>query len=172
MNNFKINTKDLKLAQLRYYETKYNGTEILPISCYAFLLSVNGQYRNILNPMEELPVYGRVPYSNTTISGEDYGNKIILLSGEEKDGLCYVLENTDVKKMFSDKEVISFKTLKKCVCASKEFFIDRVSILKKERKLIPDSSFYHMVMQKDLEKIEELKKLFEEKESHKKFVKE
>ena len=144
----KIRTENLRLAQLRFYETQRNGTEILPMLAYAFLLKNGDQYINILNPEEEYPVYGRVPYSNTTISGEDYGTKIILLSGEERDGLCYVLENRSVSSMFGNKEEISFQELQKYVMFSSDFFVDRMKIVEEEKKVLKRKG----ICQKDFEK--------------------
>ena len=130
MNNNNINTEKLKIAEIRYFDTKYNGVEIPPINAYAFLYQFGNQYRNIFKLEEELPVYDRVPYSNTTRDGLDYGTKIVLVSGECKDGPCYVMEKLDMKSVFG-KDKITMEQLEDYVLKSKYFFIDREDIRKK-----------------------------------------
>ena len=139
----KIQTNRLKLAQLRYFDEKRNATEIPQKKGYAFLVENNGEYVNILNLENSLPVYGRCLYTNTTMDGEDYGTKIFLVSGEVKSGLCFVMEPVNVSQIFQCSEV-SLKDLEQYILNSDLFFIDRLELLK--NKKIP---FY---MKKSLKK--------------------
>ena len=105
MLNIKIDSKKLKLAQIKYFDVEHNGLEVTGQDVYAFLYDVNGTYVNPFNVFEEMPVYKRLPYSNTTLDGDDYGSKITLAQGEPVDGLSYVISNTSMEDLFGNKEL-------------------------------------------------------------------
>ena len=144
-----LETKNLKLAQVRYFDTKHNGVEIPEMKGYAFLYRLGDHYINYLNPYEELPVYDRVPYTNTTRDGIEFGTKIVLAQGECKDGLCYVIDNIGVDNIFG-METIPSEQLEEFVLKSELFFVDRVRILINRKGVIYASKY-----------CEELKKLEE-----------
>ena len=128
MSNEIINLKNLNLAKIRYFDKKMNGAEVSSIDAYAFLYKNGDEYINIFSPEDSYPVYGRVPYSNTTRSGEDFGTKIIHLAGEEKSGPCYIIEQADCCDMFG-RTFIRYDELKNSVIRSSKFFPDRVKLM-------------------------------------------
>ena len=70
-----ISTDKLSLAKVKYFDVKHNGVEVTGEDPYVFLLNINNTYINLFDPVENLPVYDRLPYSNTTMSGVDFGSK-------------------------------------------------------------------------------------------------
>ena len=155
-----IKTSKLRLAQIRYFDSEHNGCEIPDMEAYALLANINDTYVNVLNPLEELPIYVRVPYSNTTIDGEDYGTKIMLLAGEVKDGACYVMEDKDISNLFGADDV-NLVDIEKYVIQSNLLFPDRIHLL--EEKVIPHSKkmFYYRLLMNDLDKMEKFDKYIE-----------
>ena len=89
-----------------------------------------------------MPVYTRVPYSNTTMDGEDYGTKLVLAQEEVEDGPCWVVEMENMMEYFQEEE-ISRRELKDFVFHSNLFFVDRLSLLEEEK-----GSFFKKVMSK------------------------
>ena len=132
MKHTKISADKVRIGQMRYFDKKGNGTEIPEEKAYAFLVNVNGVYINPFNPFEEVPVYDRTNYTNTTLDGVSYGTKIVLASGEVKDGPCYVLEKGDGREIF-DKEEVTIKDLEDYMFASQDFFFDRMEVAKANR---------------------------------------
>lgn len=132
MENKNIDTKKLKLAQIRYFDFKHNGVEIPRKKAFVFVQQVGEDtFINALNPLENLPVFGRVPYTNTTRDGEDYGTKIVLLSGDIKSGPCYVMENLGMDNIFGEERV-SKEQIEDFVLASNLFFMDRPAIIREK----------------------------------------
>lgn len=86
MRNTKLPVKDIKRAQVRYFQSDINACEIPDIGAYAYFLKIKDTYINILNPFEDCNIYERVPYSNSTRDGEDFGTKIKLINGTSNDG--------------------------------------------------------------------------------------
>ena len=125
----RIDPSRLYLAQLKYFDEEHNGIEVNDIDAYAFLYEINGVYINPFDVFETLPVYKRVPYSNTTRDGEDFGSKIVLKQGESKDGPCYVIGFVEFKDLFGRDE-IDEEVLKRFIITSGRFFVDRLSIMK------------------------------------------
>lgn len=149
-----IDTSSLKLAQVRYFDMEHNGVEIPELKAYVFLRKVGEHYINVLNPLEELPVYDRVPYANTTMDGMDYGTKIVLAQGECQEGPCYVIENLGVSNVFGTEQ-ISMEQLQEFVLKSHMFFVDRIQLLR-EKKIVP----FNKQLRDDLNQMEALKKYF------------
>lgn len=128
MENKKFNTKDLKLARIRYFDKKMNGAEVTNIDAYAFLYQVGDEFINVFNEEDSFPVYGRTPYSNTTRDGEDYGTMIVQLSGDTESGPCYIIDVDDCSKLFG-KETMDYSTLREYVIRSDKFFPARGKML-------------------------------------------
>ncbi len=127
-----VQTKDLKLAQIRYYE-KGRGTEVPIDKAYVFLLKKGDNFVNLFNPGLELPVYGRTLYSRSyydgkNADGEDYGTLLQLASGEEMTGPCYVLEHYHDDKIF-DGDTVTMEQLRAYIMNSKYFFMDSADII-------------------------------------------
>lgn len=130
----------IKRAEIRYYESDKNGVAIPDMKAYSILLDVNGTYINIVDPFKEINVYGRLPYTNSTISGEDHGNKIISLSGNEEEGFCYVFEPklpselTDL--VIEGTDLINIDDIYRYMANSDDFYYDRVDLLRKNPRLV------------------------------------
>lgn len=146
-----LETKNLKLAQIRYFDTYHNGVEIPDIKAYTFLYKHGDHYINYLNPYEELPVYDRVPYTNTTMDGFDFGTKIVLAQGECMDGACYVIENMGVDNIFG-MDTITSDQLEEFVLKSNLFFVDRLRLLSNKKVVSLDSKY-----SEDIEKTKKFK---------------
>ena len=155
MKNLEVDVSRIKLAQLRKYDARRKASEIPDKKAYAVMVEVNGTYVNVLNPLEELPVYGRTPYANTTRDGmHEFGNKIVLLNGEEKDGPCYILETTDMEHELH-KEKVTIKDIENYVLNSKLFFVDRIKLLNGDRR-IPRSLYNKRLVLEDMARLNEL----------------
>ena len=133
-NNKMIRADKVRLAKIKYFDLEHNGVEITSDDPYVFLIKVKDSYVNLFDPTEDMPVYDRLPYSNTTKDGEDFGSKILLIQGDTKEGLCYVLENTKLKDLF-DRDLISINDLIKYMISSDKYFVDR-------KEYILDSSLF------------------------------
>ena len=131
MKNNMIDTKRIRLAKRTYFDIGHDGSVVPTVDAYAFLVNVNGTYVNPFNIAEELPIFDRVPYSNTTLDGEDFGTKIVLVQGELKGGECYVLEKMDLSKYYG-KDKMSLSMLEDIILASTQFFVDRIELLEEK----------------------------------------
>ena len=152
MRNIKVDTSRVKLAQLRYFNLERKASEIPEDKAYAVLVEVNGTYINVLNPMEELPVLDRSPYTNTTPDGlHEFGNQLFLVNGELQDGPCYILERENMKDHFR-REKVSISDIENYVLNSKKFFVDRVELIEKDRKLLRDR-YYKKLYLEDIKKL-------------------
>lgn len=108
MKNHRISVSNLRKAKIRYYEMG-KGCEIPEEEAYVILIKIGDEYRNVARPLEDCNVYDRLPYSNRTQGGEDYGTKLVLACGKEEDGLCYVIEkNLDA---FNGKEYVTIQDI-------------------------------------------------------------
>lgn len=142
-----LNVDDLQLAEVRTFDSYRNASEIPSVHGYTFLIKKDNHYENLFYPSLEFSVFERVPYSNTTRDGEDYGSKILLVQGSIEDGPCYIIQSSLSKII--DKETISTDELKQYILYSDMFFVDRVMFFvehklsifewfKYDRKLIHD----------------------------------
>ncbi len=165
MNNKEIDAKRIRLGKMTYFDTEYNGSAISPIDTYVFMVDINGTYVNPFNVLEELPVYDRVPYTNTTLDGEDFGTKIVLAQGEVQDGLCVVLERID----FADSlgaEKVSLNDLEKYMMRTSRFFIDRLDLIENNKAY--KKGHYRKLIESDKEKLTRFEKFIESCERYKK----
>ena len=133
MENRGLNTKTLRLARVKYYDTKHDGAEVNDIDAYAFLEKVGDEYVNLFDPTDGLAVFERSIYPNVTRDGEEYGNKIIHVCGNITDGACYVMDRVSVPELFG-KDEVSLSELKSYILNSKLFFVDRISIIKGQKR--------------------------------------
>ncbi len=153
-----ISTKELKLAEIRLFDAYRMASEIPYVHGYTFLLEEDGQYRTLFRDFDQLPVFGRVPYSNETLNGEDFGSKIVLLQGEADNGPCYIV-SYDGKKLFG-KEEITLQELKTYILHSEYFFIDRLSIMEEENSSVFDKIRYFQKRKKDMELMDSFEEYF------------
>jgi hypothetical protein len=147
-----IDSKRIRLGRVTYFDKEHNGTVVPSVDAYVFLVNVNGVYVNPFNVADELPVYDRVPYSNTTRDGHDYGTKIVLANGEVKEGPCYVMEKIDVGEYYGKKKM-SLDMLEECILSSEKFFIDRIGILEKMGGSPRRKYYNHRKLIRDLDQL-------------------
>ncbi|MBR5370086.1 MAG: hypothetical protein IK137_02145 [Bacilli bacterium] len=167
MKNSIIQVDRIKKAQLRYFDG--NGTEIPEIEAYTIFIKKDDTYINLFDFVTDCNVYERLPYSNNTRDGEDYGTKIRLVCGKEEKGICYVLESGKMKEL-KNIESISLIDLYKIILESKDFYFDRKDII---------NAYPHLLSHREKKKILEkddimMNKLFEyfnEKELEKTYKK-
>ena len=168
MNDMQLPVKRIRRAQIRYFETEFNACEIPDFSAYTYFLKVDGTYINIFHPTEECNVYERVPVPNYTKSGESFGSKIKLVTGNVEDGVCYILDNPD--RLISNEEYISVKDFENMIINMEEFVVDRIDIL--ERRTNPISRFKNRkIIESDLIKLQELQEFVLSKEGQKVYKK-
>ena len=158
MNNNEVNISKLKLAQLRYFDTKKNGSMIPDLNAYVFLVKINDTYINLFNPLEELPIFDRVPYSNATKDGVEFGTKLFLAQGQLQDGPCYIVDSISINSLFN-KEKISLKDIENYILKSNRFFVDRLDLLERRRDVI--GAKRRRIVKNDIVKQELLKEYFE-----------
>lgn len=125
--NIRFKTKDIKLAELKYYDKDHGGMEYMNSLSLIFVVKFGDEYVNLLNIYEAYQTYERVPYSNTTNDGEDFGTMISLVSGVERNGPCWLLTGQRANDLF-EEETISIEELEDYVLDSKDYFKDRYNI--------------------------------------------
>ena len=120
-----MNSKNIHIAQIRRFGYNHRGnlSAEIPsdIEAYAFLLEKDGEYINILDPMEDYPVYERRMRSNFTLDWEEYGSGIVLISGEEQLGPIYLLEKYEGFKILRKKQV-SYEELRNYVINNRSVY--------------------------------------------------
>ena len=129
-----MKTSEIKLVHLRLY-IKGEGAEIDSSMPKALVIynEEDNKYHNIIIPEETYPLLKRLPYSNTTISGEEYGTKLIAVDPNQKDETCICAILTDDKFMSELKEqiYIEMKDLEDKILYSNLYFKDRIRIIEK-----------------------------------------
>lgn len=101
-----IKVKDLKIADVRYFDKVHNGLEFTDPVSRVVLLNRGDTYINLLNPGEIAPVYRRIPNTTNPFSTEDYfGTKIEHVCGNEATGEAWLLADVDLKSIFHKDEV-------------------------------------------------------------------
>ena len=126
MKDLEFDKKNIKLVEVRFYfmEGYPVGRTILRPEkdrVYAFLLKKDNHYANIISG-EELPVYERV-----------YQDKLVLSYGEEKEGLCYVVDPMTNKVFHNEK--VKFSEIVDYMMHSDKFFVDRIELINK--RIVP-----------------------------------
>lgn len=168
MENRLLRTDRLRLARVKYYDMEHNGAELSPMDAYAFLENVKGNYVNVFDPTDGLPVLDRSMYANVTKDGEDYGNLLVHVSGTLDDGPCYVMDLISVRKMMGI-DVITLEQLKQYVLMSKCFFVDRMGLIKGEK---PSRRLAFLpTLVRDQKRMDEFKQYMDDHESLKRYVK-
>ena len=162
----KIKVENIKVAEIREFDVEHNGVAMNFYS-YLFLLEKDGVYINPFDVFEDYPIYKRLPYSNTTLDGEDFGSKIKLIHGEEKDGPCIVL-STKKFSNFTDLKEFSLEQLENIVLLSSRYFKDREKIVKERFKYNP--IIKNKYMRKDRKDKENLEKMIAKYEFNKKLL--
>ena len=167
MKNYIIPVERIKKAQLRYFDG--NGTEIPEIKAYTIFIKKEDTYVNLFNFMTECNVYERLPYSNSTQSGEDYGTKIRLVCGKEERGICYVLESGKMDEL-SRYDSIPLMDLYKIILKSDDYYFDRKDIITAYPHLVSHRE-RKKILEKDDVMMDKLFDYFDEKELEKTYQK-
>ena len=154
----RLESKNLRLGKVKYFDVEHNGVEVNDIDAYVFLYNINGHYVNIFNICEEeYPVFERVPYTNATLDGEDFGTKLMQVAGDStKSGPCYILEKETGKDIF-DCYSVTMNTIQDYMFSSPKFFVDRYDILTKNVDNHTRRLNYYVLLkdEKDLANLEE-----------------
>ena len=133
-----VKTSNIYLAELRYYDKSRHSSIAFPEEAYALLEKNDNGYTNLLNNDINLPVYKRAHREMESLDSNGnyiaYRTYIILDSGVEEDGFCYIVEGRSLSDAFS-KENVDYDDIKEFVLKSSLFFYDSIDILK-------DSIFY------------------------------
>ena len=164
----KINTKDLKLAEVRYFNVERNGLELTPPLSHVVLLNRGDTYINLLNCGELQPIYKRDKYKTNIYSDEEYiGTKIDLVCGNVQDGEAWLLNDTDFVQYFGCEEV-EMTDIEHYVLQSNLFFKDRIELATTvmHRHGLPFLSIKNIV-KKDEKCHEEMRRFFAERELQK-----
>ena len=163
-----INTKQLRLAEIRLFDADRMASEIPTVHAYTFLVENDGKYYNAFHGEDSFPVFERVPYSNSTLDGESFGSKIVLLQGEVNNGPCYIMSSSSGRNIFK-KEEISELELKEYILRSQYFFLDRLSFLEEDSSMLFHLIQYFKIRESDLKIMDEFYRYFGD--SSKKLIK-
>lgn len=156
-----IRTDGLRLARVKYYDTKKNGAELSEIDGYAFLYRIHDSvYVNLFDPTEELPILDRSMYSNVTPTGIEYGNKLIHVCGKLEDGPCYVMEKVKVASLFK-KDFVSVSDVRRYILYSDKFFVDRMHLIKELKEPFYKKTRFLSTILEDEAKMAELQRYFQ-----------
>lgn len=125
----KVNTKDLKVAEVRYYDVDHRGLEYTKPVSHVILLNRGDTYVNLLNPGEFSPIYKRVPSTTNACGTEDYfGTKIEQVCGEFVSGEAWLLSDIDFSGVFESAEV-DIHDVEDYVILSSDFYHNRVDVI-------------------------------------------
>lgn len=168
----KVNTDDLKLAEVRYYDVEHNGLEYTKPLAYVVLLNRGDTYVSLLNPGDIAPIYERVPYTSNAVGTEDYiGTKIRQVFGDVISGEAWLLTDFDFTTKFDRKDV-EIKDVEDFVLGSELFFKDRISLAQdRAKKSITQRFLMSKVIVKDQEPMREMLEFFAERDSKKVYQK-
>lgn len=167
MKEYKIAVENLRKAKIRYYEED-KGCEIPEVEAYALLIKIGDEYRNVVRPLEECTVYDRVPYSNRTQGGDDFGTKIVLASGKDEEGICYIIEkNLDA---FEGKDYVTVSEIDDEIINNLDtFYFDRWDLCFKDG--VPINMCSKRVKKADKERRKKFIEFLESKKRQKVFEK-
>lgn len=153
-----IDTNRLFLGGMRFFSKEDNGAELSDNLGYAVLYKIAEDiYINIMNPLEEYPVFLRVPYTNVSSYGEEYGTKLALVSKKVETGPCYVISSSFKELLKVDN--IDLEGLEDYILNSSYYFIDRTDIAKDRLKKNPRKM--NSIIKNDSKSYEEMVEFFE-----------
>ena len=163
MQNKMINVDDIKLAKIKYYDSELNGVELSDISAYVVLIKCNGKYINVFDPeLRDVPVLRRTVYVNVTKDGDDYGTKLVYVCGELKSGMCYIIEDKNMREVFK-KDNVNISDIEKYIINSIHFFVDRENIVLNSHISYRVRKNVKLTLLRDHESKEKLNKYFSER---------
>lgn len=163
-----INTKNLKLAAVRYYNDVRNGMEFTDPLSYVVLFNRGDTYINLLNPGEICPIWTRVPNTTNPIGSSDeyIGTKVDIVHGDIQSGEAWLIDDTDMSSFF-DREVVSLRDVENYVISSNDYFHNRAELiqerLEKEKMFPRYRRKLLRIKEHDVEKFGEMQAFFEER---------
>lgn len=160
-----FNVENLHLAEIRYLSLEDGGVELGDPIGYVFLVKRAERDRVYLNPIsfdDDYAVFKRMPYSNTTKDGEDYGSKMKIVGNDYylESGICFVLSDITAREIF-EKDVVSMEELEDKILASNKYFVDREFIATERMDKEPFKM--RRIIAKDKKDKEKYIKFFEER---------
>lgn len=165
----KIDTKNLKIADVRYYDSEHNGLELTcPIS-KVVLYNRGDTYVNLLNPIDFTLVCKRVP-GPTSWEGERLETRIVPLAGQVVTGEAWLVTDFDFGNYFGS-DTVDLEDVENFVLHSSYFYKDRLAIV--QRKLSQGRISWGLrrdlmeVLASDMEEHEAMKEFFEERKPQK-----
>ena len=131
----KIKTSRIKLADLKFFDSNYNGVELSDSQSRGILFDSTGNedYNNLFCLAEAYPIFKRAPVSNVTLGGVSYGTKLYHVSNKIVTGPCWILSSEDFSQIFN-KDAVTLEEIEDYVLSSEKFFKDRVEIVQKRIK--------------------------------------
>ena len=163
-----INTKDLKIAAIRYYDDEHNGMEFTDPVSHVVLLNRGDTYINLLNPGEVCPIWVRVPNTTNAIGSSDeyIGTKIDIVQGDIQSGEAWLIDDTDMSSCFG-KENVSLRDVENYVISSSDYFHNRAELiqdrLRRERMSYRQRRELIKIKEHDGVKFGEMEAFFEER---------
>ena len=129
-----MKTRDIKIAELKFFD-KDHGIEVSGVQSYGLIAKIGrNSYLNILNPYDDYPIFERVPYSNCSRDGLEYGTKVISVGDAElESGPCWIIGG---ECLFDEigKETIKGGDIEDFVLKSPLYYKDRLPLVKREMK--------------------------------------
>lgn len=124
-----IRVKDLKVADVRFFDKEHNGMEYTQPLSKVVLLNRGDTYINLLNPGEIAPIYRRVENTTNAYSTEDYfGTKIEHVCGEEVTGEAWLLTDADFRAIFHT-DYVDLKVVEDYVLRSCDYYHNRSELI-------------------------------------------
>ena len=133
-----VKTKDIKIGVIKRFTDK--GVELSSDYEYVLLVKNDDKYVDIFDKSDEekYAVFKRVPYTNATARGEEYGTKLLQINdfycADSND--CLVLLNVDFRDVLG-RDIISKEDLRDFALKSnffikqrKEYAIEKLKQLK------------------------------------------
>lgn len=131
-NKLEIRTDNLYLVDVRFYN-KANGVEVISDRkmSKAVVFENEGYYYDVITG-EIAPLLERVPYSNVSKGGADFGTKLVVVNTDliEDEGICYIKSHDqsfvqDLKKTSR----VEYAKLEDMILYSDKFFLARREIV-------------------------------------------
>lgn len=163
--------KNVWLAEMKYYSKENNGIEVSAPLTYAFIVDLGeGQFANPFDISEDFPVFQKLPYSNCTSTGVEYGSKVFLANTIDRTGPCYVLSK-NVGDMGLMGDIVSSEQLVDYMFKNSEnlYFKDRKHFASDKLKRHPFT--LRKLMESDEEKEAAMTAFLAERNAHLRLIK-
>lgn len=158
IDNF--NRENLHLAELKYFDMEHNGIEVTPPASFVVIYGADGQYFNVLDPLEELPTFERVPGTTNSYGDDYFGTKVRVLTEHCSTGPCWLINtDEDVRGAFTG-DVVTRREIEDYVLGSPLYFKDRLDVAKE--RLVKFEQPFRMarIVRREKEKAKEVDEFF------------